>query len=342
MSIGYDKNRKSYYVRWRITDASTGEVYEHRKRGFATKKEARAFEEEVQNRKESSSFENLAHEYIQSLEGYANEETRRSRIRMLEMYASELLPMNVLYIKRINILRWRSELVNRDISLSLKNTIMQTVKAVSKFGHNYYDYPDFASVLKAFPKSSDDVSDLKVIPPEDFRRLSDCVKNEVYRRFFIFLYHTGMRRGEALALLKEDVDGRYVTINKSYRRARVGRKSLKNASSKRTIQLDDKAYEMIGPLLKTEGEYVFGEHAPLSPTHISRQFNDALEKAGLPHYRVHDLRHSFVSNAILNGADIVTVSKYVGHSNIEQTLNTYSHLLKDSENKLVGILNNVL
>ena len=82
-------------------------------------------------------------------------------------------------------------------------------------------------------------------------------------------------------------------------------------------------------LLKTEGKYLFGGLEPLCPTSITISFDNAIKKAELPHYRIHDLRHSFISNAILNGIDIVTVSKYAGHSNVEMTLNRYSHLLKD-------------
>ena len=84
---------------------------------------------------------------------------------------------------------------------------------------------------------------------------------------------------------------------------------------------------------------MFGEYEALSPTSISRNFDKACKNANLPHYRIHDLRHSFISNAILNGIDIVTVSRYVGHSDIEMTLNRYSHLLKDSEKRMIDKLN---
>lgn len=234
---------------------------------------------------------------------------------------------------------FKNEVYETQRSVSLKNKIIRLVKAISKFGYEYYDYPNFAVTLKAFPKSSNDIKEMNVISIDDFELIAQNVSNEVYKRFLIFLYHTGMRRGEAMALLKSDVRDKYVSVNKSIRRSKTSFKPLKNVYSKRNILLDDIAYESIKPLLDTEGEFLFGEYEALSASSIARHFNSALKKAGLPHYRIHDLRHSFISNAILNGIDIVTVSRYVGHSDIERTLNTYSHLLKDSEEKMIGQLN---
>lgn len=338
MSIEHDKERRTYTVRWRELNTATGEMVSKKKRGFQTKKEAKAFEEYVTSVREFSSFEQLSEQYLASLKGYANNDTIQSKRRMLEMYASDLLPLNVKYLKKAEVMQWRSGLAEKEISVVTRNRAMQIVKAVLKYGQEIYDYEYVGTVLKPFPKSSDDVKEMIVLSPEEMANVAQNVPNEVYRRFFLFLYFTGMRRGEAMGLLKEDVNGRSVTIRQAVRRSSAGRKPLKNVASRRTILLTKQAYEAIRPLLETEGEYVFGEHAPLPASQISRYFEKGLTGAGLPHCRVHDLRHSFISNAILNGADIVTVSHYVGHANIEQTLNTYSHLLKDSEKKFVNIL----
>lgn len=57
--------------------------------------------------------------------------------------------------------------------------------------------------------------------------------------------------------------------------------------------------------------------------------------------RIHDLRHSSVSYLINNGANIVAVSKRLGHSTIEQTLNTYTHLFKESDDSLVKLFDDL-
>ena len=333
MSIHKDKERNTWYVRWRETNKKDGTVVHKQRSGFLTKKEAKAFEDEMLSINDYASFSQLTDLYVDSLKGYSNEETRHYKKVTLQKYASELMPLNVRYIKRADLLAWRKKIAGIDKSVYLKNRILQYVKAVSKFGSDYYEYPDFAKTLKPFPKTSDDINEMKIISPEDFRKIADNVENEVYKRFFIFLYHTGCRRGEAM--------GNHVSLNKSIRRPKLGFTPLKNAQSKRSILIDQMAYESIRPLMETEGEYLFGGLEPLSPTTITRYFNEALDKTGLPHYRIHDLRHSFISNAILNGIDIVTVSKYVGHSNVEMTLNRFSHLLKDSEKNMIEKLNKI-
>lgn len=341
MSIHLDKEKKTYTVRWRETNKTTGEIVHRSKRGFVTKREARAFEDEVLNIKSYASFKQLLDMYVDSLKGYTLEETRNDKLSLADRYLDSLFSLNVRNIKKSDIIALKNKIADLDRSIVVKNKILRLVKSVSKFGAEVYDYPDFAKFLKVFPKTSNDVKEMMIISPSDFNLAMEQVSNEVYKRFLTFLYHTGMRRGEAMALKKSNIsiiDGRYYArIENSVRRNDL--KSLKNPHSKRTILLDNVSCEAIKPLLELEGDYIFGENEPLSGTTISRQFDNALSKVGLPHYRVHDLRHSFVSNAILNGIDIVSVSKYVGHANIERTLNTYSHLLKDSELRMIDRLN---
>jgi integrase len=63
--------------------------------------------------------------------------------------------------------------------------------------------------------------------------------------------------------------------------------------------------------------------------------------ASLPHIRIHDFRHSCASLLINNGASIILVSKYLGHSNISTTLNTYSHLYKNQFDEIVNTIDNL-
>lgn len=341
MSIHYDKNKKTYTVRWYETNKATGEKVQRAKRGFANKRQARLFEEETENLKYYASFSQLKKMYIDSLIGYTLKETRDGKDSMSDRYMAEFMPMNVRNIKKSDIITWRNKTAELNKSVEVKNKIIRLFKAISRFGAEVYEYPDFAKFLKPFPKTSDDIKEMKIISPDDFNKVVESVDNEVYKRFFIFLYHTGCRRGEAMALQKKSItidDGRYYAkIENSIRRGNI--KTLKNPQSKRIILLDNMSSEAIRPLMSVEGDFIFGGLAPLSPTTITRYFDNALKLAGLEHYRIHDLRHSFVSNAILSGINVVSVSKYIGHSDIERTLNTYSHLLKDSEFKMIDTLN---
>ena len=54
--------------------------------------------------------------------------------------------------------------------------------------------------------------------------------------------------------------------------------------------------------------------------------------------RIHDLRHSCASLLISQGNSIKAVSAHLGHSNTEQTLNTYAHLFPQDTEKIVASL----
>jgi len=67
---------------------------------------------------------------------------------------------------------------------------------------------------------------------------------------------------------------------------------------------------------------------PLSPRMVSRVFRRYAERAGLPDsIRLHDLRHTAITNAIGQGEDILLVAAFAGHANTSTTVDVYSHLL---------------
>ncbi len=87
--------------------------------------------------------------------------------------------------------------------------------------------------------------------------------------------------------------------------------------------------------------FVFGNVFPFAETSIQVKKNNYCDKAGLRHIRIHDFRHSCASLLINQGASITLVSKYLGHSKISTTLNTYTHLYKSELENVTNILNNL-
>lgn len=55
--------------------------------------------------------------------------------------------------------------------------------------------------------------------------------------------------------------------------------------------------------------------------------------------RIHDFRHSCASFLINYGASITLVAKYLGHSKIDETLNTYSHMYQNKLEDIVKLIN---
>lgn len=104
---------------------------------------------------------------------------------------------------------------------------------------------------------------------------------------------------------------------------------------------------MLLPLLNVEGDYLFGGLESISNSMLQREFVSAKEKTNstldesLPNIRLHDFRHSHASVLINNGANIVAVSKRLGHSDINTTLRRYTHLMQKSDDEVLEIINDL-
>ena len=67
-----------------------------------------------------------------------------------------------------------------------------------------------------------------------------------------------------------------------------------------------------------------------------------LKRAGLPHIRFHDLRHTFATMALQNGVDVKTVSSMLGHYSAGFTLDTYAHVTTDAQLKAAQTMGSIL
>ena len=130
--------------------------------------------------------------------------------------------------------------------------------------------------------------------------------------------NTGMRKSEILDLRWEniDLDNRAITIRKS-----------KN-NEIRIIPINELLYGVLKKLYNHKtSEYVFTRFG--NPVRdVRTAFNNALKLASIEDFRFHDLRHTFASHLVMNGAHLRTVQQLMGHKDIKMTMR-YSHLSKD-------------
>src|SRR3954462_6876302 len=68
---------------------------------------------------------------------------------------------------------------------------------------------------------------------------------------------------------------------------------------------------------------------PLDERNVRREFYDLLKAQNLPRMRPHDLRHSYATILLATGEHPKVVQEILGHSSVQLTLDTYSHLLPD-------------
>ncbi|MDY5874456.1 MAG: tyrosine-type recombinase/integrase [Bacilli bacterium] len=72
-------------------------------------------------------------------------------------------------------------------------------------------------------------------------------------------------------------------------------------------------------------------------SHIFKQTKNAF-MARVKDIRIHDFRHSCASLLIDSGTNITLVAKYLGHTKIDETLNTYSHMYQNRLDTIVSII----
>lgn len=130
---------------------------------------------------------------------------------------------------------------------------------------------------------------------------------------------TGARLNEALSAKWEQVD----------RERRVWRILASNAKSKkvRAVPLNDAALDILNQL-DTQGEFehLFINWQTGEPyTTISKVWGRLRIKAGLPHIRIHDLRHQYASFLVNSGRTLYEVQQILGHSDPSVT-QRYAHL----------------
>lgn len=86
---------------------------------------------------------------------------------------------------------------------------------------------------------------------------------------------------------------------------------------------------------------MFGNINPLAATILLDRKTKNAFMARVKDIRIHDFRHSCASLLIDSGANITLVAKYLGHSKIDETLNTYAHMFQNKLNNIISIIDNL-
>ena len=342
----YEKNKSSglWSCRFREKDEK-GVNHQKRLSGFSTKRDAqyayadyiKTAEERQRAIKEADEsltaspdnmpFENLVCEYLSFTKKRVKESSFydiQSKInnRLLPYFAGKR--MREITPKMIT--DWVHGI---DYSYSSKKWILSTLSSIYKYGEKHYDIKNIMPKVDR-PRNLEAKKEMQIWTPEEFSEFIKTVDNNIYSAYFTTLYYTGCRRGEAAALTWNDINTaeNTIRINKSVtNKTSKGAYAVttpKNDSSVRTVVVPRKLVDMLTAIRDgADGtSFVFGGLRPLPTSSIDYAFNQGIKKAGVKKIRIHDLRHSCASLLISKGISIVAVSHRLGHTNIEQTLNT--------------------
>lgn len=81
---------------------------------------------------------------------------------------------------------------------------------------------------------------------------------------------------------------------------------------------------------------------PTYPSGMSNRFKDILKRHNLPELNFHGLRHSYASYALSKGVNFKVIQEQLGHANIQETMNTYSHLTSKDKKSASDLFNHFL
>ena len=343
MTVFRDEKTETYFVSLYLKDPNPGRRYKHvTKRGFKRKADAVAYEKEHCNdvipRENRTTFYDICKQWEANTQ--ASCETIRQHKEHFTIRFPELVDRPITDISKQDLLEWRGWLAQQPFATKTKNVTIMYVKGVFRYANEVYDISDPSKSLTKFKKTNEEImSEFEVWTPEEFNQFIGCVDEGLYSLYFEFLYWTGCRRGEGIALQRKDLVDGCAVIRYSQRDATTGLKPTKT-KNRRKIQLDTVLYTKLKAYADIQGgDYVFGGSTPLAPNTITRRFKQAIFESGVKQIRLHDLRHSHATWLINNGVNIVAVSKRLGHSDINETLKTYTHLLESTDQNMMDKIN---
>jgi len=190
-------------------------------------------------------------------------------------------------------------------------------------------------------------NDIPAIGPNELSKLLDAIRHSTYYIYYHTLLLTGMRRNELIASKWRDLDLELACFYISHSLYRLDDgtvilKEPKTARSRRAIDLplslvtllrqyrsDQESQRLMLGKDLTEDDFVFChiDGSPLNPNTVTHTFAKVAVRAGLPHLRLHDLRHIHATMLLKAGVHPRVVQERLGHSSIATTLDIYSHTI---------------
>lgn len=335
-----------YYTDW------TGEKKHICKRGFKTQRAAKEYERSYLEQQNSTSdilFSSLIANYLEDMEHRLKPTTMENKRFIIE---GKLLPyfgrLKVCDIDTIKVRKWQNELISyrdsegKPFSQTYLKTVNNQLSALMNYAVAHYRLP-FNPCKAAGSMGKSKANEMNIWTQQQYEQFSSAIQKSSVKLAFDVLFYTGIRSGELLALTPADIlPTKRININKNY--AKIKGKELflepKTPKAKRCISIPDFLYDDINAYVaklygieKNDRIFYFTKSA------LEKEIKRVAEKAGLKPIRVHDLRHSHASMLIEMGFDPLEIADRLGHESIKTTLDTYSHLYPDKDQKLAERLN---
>lgn len=294
-------------------------------------------------------FSSLVENYLDDMEHRLKPTTMENKRFII---TGKLLPyfgrLKVCDIDTIKVRKWQNELLSyrgdddQPLSQTYLKTVNNQLSAIMNYAVSHYRLP--ANPCKAAGSIGKSKADeMNIWTQEQYEKFSSQIQKSSVRLAFDVLFYTGMKSGELLALTPADIlPTKRIDINKNYAKVKGEELFLepKTPKAKRCISIPDFLYDDICDYVSKlygieQGDRIFY----FTKSALEKEIKRVAEKAGLPPIRVHDLRHSHASMLIDMGFTALEIADRLGHESVKTTLDTYSHLYPDKDQKLADKLN---
>lgn len=259
------------------------------------------------------------------------------------------------------ILSWKQRLFNsKEYSLSHQNKLIGYMNEILLYAVDMYDYEKkklkSLTKYKISAKDRNNDSLWNFWTYEQFEVFISYVKtqNEYYYLIFNFLYWTGLRIGELVALTWNDLNFENKTLsiinNFTYN---VEDKvydiiDVKTENSVREIDLDDNLIELLKKHYESEKNiynfsnemFIFGNVKYLAQTTLRRWLKKFIEESSSKVITLHGFRHSHVSLLIHIGCDSRDVAIRIGDT-VQEVEKTYYHMFPSKKRQTILAINNL-
>lgn len=243
---------------------------------------------------------------------------------------------------------------------STKNDIFKFLKAILNYGSKQLNF-DFSNVynkMTNFTDPNEMPREMEFYTYDEFKHFISFEDDLKYICIFETLYYMGCRKGELRGLTWDKIDfiNGLLKINiqvpTKYGSKEYKFTSVKTKSSIRTLPIPEPLLTHLKSLYEEVKQYknfnrkwfVFGSKEygydfPIASKEIDERNNYIANLADIKRIRPHDFRHSCASLLINSGANVTIVAKYLGHTKVEETLNTYTHMFDSALDQVLDVIN---
>lgn len=305
---------------WRVQAKANGQV-----KSFTgsdrriVEAEAKAWQAGLVSEVESITVGKAYERYIESKKNVLSPTTIRAYQGMARTNFQELMPIKIDKLSNEIIQSAVNRLARSVTPKSVRNNYGLLTAVIAMFN------PYFKPMVKLPQREKREI----IIPTrEQVQKLIKSAKGTQYYIPVLLAALCGMRAGEICALTSDDIKNGKININKALVRRLDGEwitKSPKSYSGYRTIE--------IPPIVSEALKGKHGKIVSLTSHSLSDGFPLVLKKAGLPHFRFHDLRHFYVSELFDMGLPEKYIIAQVGHSSSSITKSVYDHLSAEKQTK---------